>query len=160
MRIIVFLSKTEIKTKTIIISAEKLVKVKGIKDLGIPQDVRSPNCVYLILIGFDTELQKLIFKFGIAENFNLRMIEHRKTYLHCMVIFVVSLGEYAVKPAEDTIKYFEKVKTRIVNVITKYSKGHEYFACIPEDMNSVIKDILEEIKYHHGDKINNIYYME
>ena len=127
MRIIVFLSKTEIKTKTIIISAEKLVKVKGIKDLGIPQDVRSPNCVYLILIGFDTELQKLIFKFGIAENFNLRMIEHRKTYLHCMVIFVVSLGEYAVKPAEDTIKYFEKVKTRIVNVITKYSKGHEYF---------------------------------
>ena len=138
--------------------SNKLVRVEGIRDLGVPSGVRSPNCVYCILIGLDTDLNKLVFKFGLCENFNTRMSTHRKTYPHSVVVFVVSLGEYAVRPVEDTIKYFEKVKTRIVNVATKDSVGREYFACLQEDMDSVMLGILDEIKNHHGEKVNNVYY--
>ncbi len=147
----------DVKARTII-AADKLLSVEGIKDLGVPSGVRSPNCVYCILIGHDPDLNKLVFKFGLAENFNTRMSDHRKTYMHSIVVFVVSLGEYAVKPVEDTIKYFEKVKNRIVYVTTKDSTGREYFACTRKDMESVILGILEEVKNHHGDKIDNVYY--
>ena len=147
----------DINARTII-SAEKLVRVEGVRDLGVPSGVRSPNCVYCILIGLDPELNKLVFKFGLCENFDTRMTTHRKTYPHTIIVFVVSLGDYAVKPAEDTIKYFEKVKTRIVGVTTKDSTGREYFACLREDMDSVMRGIIEEIQSHHGDKIDNVFY--
>jgi hypothetical protein len=81
-------------------------------------------------------------------------------YPHARVIFAVSFGEYSVKPMEDTIKYFEKVKNRIVYVSTKNSVGREYFACNIEDKDEVIDNILDEIKNKHGNKIKNIYYKD
>jgi hypothetical protein len=139
---------------------DKLKNVENIRDLGIPNGTKSPNCVYCIMIGFYEDLNKLVFKFGLCENFTNRITIHRKTFPHSKVIFIISLGEYAVKPVEDTIKNFEKIKNKIVNVSTKNSIGHEHFACIFEDMDEVINDILEEIKFHHSNIIDNIFYKD
>ena len=140
------------------LSGNQLVPVEGIQDIGVPSGVRPPNCVYCILIGSDPTMQKYVFKFGLTDNFHRRMTEHQKTYPQSIVIFVVSLGEYAVKPAEDTIKYFEKIKNNIIHVDIKKSIGHEHFACLKDDMDLVMEGLIDEIRIQHGNKIDNIYY--
>jgi hypothetical protein len=133
---------------------------ENIQDIGIPAELRSPNCIYCIMVGFNKDINKYVFKFGLCEDFNNRLKNHKKMYPHARVIFAVSFGEYSVKPMEDTIKYFEKVKDRIVYVSTKNSVGREYFACTIEDKDEVIDNILDEIKNKHGNKIKNIYYKD
>ena len=74
------------------------------------------------------------------------------------IVFIISLGEFAVKPAEDTIKYFDQVRSRIVTVKVDDAWRHECFACSREDKDVVIVGIIAEVQQQHQNKIQRIEY--
>ena len=86
------------------------------------------------------------------------MKAHRKTFKHMKGVFIISLGEYATKPAEDTIKYLSHVRSRMVEVSVGDTNQRECFACDSADVDTVIESIVDEIKRHHGPKIMAVCY--
>ena len=140
------------------VAAMQLRAADGFPDLGVPSAFLSPNCVYCISLGYNEETKKNVFKFGLTENFNSRIAAHRSTFPHCAVVFVISLGEYAVKPAEDTIKYFDQVRSRVVEVTVDDANRCECFSCFPEEVDDVMDGIIAEVKRHHGSKIGHVYH--
>ena len=145
------------KTPRPVVANSCLQELDG-EDLGVPAAFLPPNCVYDICVGYDPVSNKAIHKFGLTEDVNERMKAHRRTYKHMKIVFIISLGEYAVRPAEDTIKYFNQVRSRIVEVSVADSSQRECFACDVSDTDAVIGGIMDEIKRHHGPKILAITY--
>ena len=71
-------------------------------DLGIPTQLLSPNCLYCIYIGYDLISKKYIFKYGMTTDIKTRIADHRLKFKQLRVIFIISMGEYDVRSAEDT----------------------------------------------------------
>ena len=145
-------------TERSIVPCTYLEEEIDVADISVPSLVIAPNCLYAIRIGYYRASKKTILKFGMTDDINERMKAHRKTFKHMKGVFIISLGEYATKPAEDTIKYFSKVRSRMVEVSVGDTNQRECFACDSVDVDTVIESVMDEIKRHHGPKIMAVCY--
>ena len=142
-----------------------LPSVLRLTNVGIPDALRSPCCVYVIFVGVEPESGKFVFKFGLTIDLARRISEHMKLYSCCVVVAVVSLGMYSPQCAEDTIKWLLPVQQRItvVKLATgKEDKGgtvnQETFACDEEDVDEVIRGICKEVTRIHSGKVKSVHY--
>ena len=127
-------------------------------DFGVTTQFRAHNCVYAICAGRVRAMDRAILKYGMTENIEERMRAHRKTYPKMKCLFVISLGEYAAKPAEDSLKHSIGVRARAVEVNIGGTNQRECLACDMADVPSVTEGMMDEVKRHHGAKIVGVQY--
>jgi len=131
------------------------------QDLGIPTLLLSPNCIYCIYIGYDQISKKYIFKYGMTTDIKTRIADHRLKFKQLRVIFIISMGEYDVRSAEDTIKNCGTVRSRTIEVSSDDALRRECFACdTPEETDCVMNEIIGDIKNKHGPKIKSLFYKD
>ena len=140
-----------------IVSVERLRETEDLFDLGVSTSFLPPNCVYVINVGCDAYGND-VNKFGMTEDVNERMKAHRSEYKYMKIVFIISLGEYAARPAEDTIKYFSLVRERIIEVSVSDKKHRECFTTTRADRDIVTDGIMDMVKRHHGPKILTVSY--
>ena len=127
-------------------------------DFGVTTQFRAHNCVYAICAGRVRAMDRAILKYGMTENIEERMRVHRKTYPKMKCLFVISFGEYAAKPAEDSLKHSIGVWARSVEVSIGGTNQRECLACDTVDIESVTEGMMDEVKRHHGGKIVGVQY--
>ena len=71
------------------------------------------------------------------------------------------MGEYDVRSAEDTIKNCGIVMSRIIEVSNDDALRRECFACDTlEETDSVMNEIMSDVKNKHGPKIKSLFYKD
>jgi hypothetical protein len=100
-----------------------------------------------------------VFKFGMTEDFKDRYSQLCKRYPHCRVMLVISLGMFASKPAEDTIKYLHAIRSRVVEVEVDGVSGRETFACaLRDDVHAVMRAIIAAVQAQHQGTVEHVWY--
>ena len=136
-----------------------LIVADGIAKVGIAPIFRTPNCVYLICIGYDTVSKKFIFKFGETQNVENRICnEHSLIYPLLRICFIISVGQNSAKPVEDTIKALDVVKDRMIQMSIDGKEKLETFACDAEDSNDVIDNVFMAVNRQYKSEIEATYY--
>ena len=147
------------------IPVARLQRVIGVVSTMIPTSVQCKSVVYLLCIGYDPTTEKFIFKFGMTTDYKKRKSDHDAEYAYLVEIFVISLGNFCAKGAEDTIKGFSEVMTRSLDVTViknvggvRTEKTHrEMFGAAEAEFHLVTKAIFDLVCKVHRDQIEATY---
>lgn len=123
--------------------------------IGIHEDLRSPNALYVLHAGHDRDRNHDISKFGISDNFPRRKAEHNKELQGNKVLLTVNTGAYSSKPLEDTVKDYTRdcrvhmMMTKNDNVTTRW----EFFQTDYKTLDEYLDGLVMEIKRLHSNVI-------
>jgi hypothetical protein len=116
-------------------------------DMGVPLEFLAPNAFYIIVIGMDED-GNIVFKWGVTEDLKSRIRTHRNTYGNVIVRLAVSVGDYAPKRIEDSVKDF--LQTLRVGIQLGDKFGRETFVTSEADQMDVLVRIQNHIETKFG----------